>query len=104
MGPRKHRCKWPATHPTREFAAESFPLGQVSLYCPPPDQSDSSRFHECVQRTQFRRNAPLDDAISALEGSARPDQFTLRRLKKQKLVLKDQIVKIEDQLIPDIIA
>ena len=51
-----------------------------------------------------REHRDLDDAISALEGSARPDQFTLRRLKKQKLVLKDQIVKIEDQLIPDIIA
>lgn len=51
-----------------------------------------------------REHRDLDDAISALEVSARPDQFTLRRLKKQKLVLKDQIVKIEDQLIPDIIA
>jgi hypothetical protein len=30
--------------------------------------------------------------------------LTLRRLKKQKLSLKDQIVKFEDQLIPDIIA
>ena len=44
----------------------------------------------------------LDD--SALEETGRPDQLTLRRLKKQKLSLKDQIVKIEDQLIPDIIA
>jgi len=51
-----------------------------------------------------REHRDLDDAISALEHSARPDQFTLRRLKKQKLGLKDQIVKIEDQLIPDIIA
>ncbi len=51
-----------------------------------------------------REHRDLDDAISALEQSARPDQFTLRRLKKQKLGLKDQIVKIEDQLIPDIIA
>jgi hypothetical protein len=46
----------------------------------------------------------LDEAIHALEGTGRPDQLTLRRLKKQKLSLKDQIVKIEDQLIPDIIA
>ncbi len=36
--------------------------------------------------------------------AGRPDQLTLRRLKKQKLALKDQIVRIEDQLIPDIIA
>ncbi|SEN74913.1 hypothetical protein SAMN04488103_107122 [Gemmobacter aquatilis] len=46
----------------------------------------------------------LDEAIHVLETMGRPDQLTLRRLKKQKLCLKDQIVKIEDQLIPDIIA
>lgn len=46
----------------------------------------------------------LDDAIRALEISVLPDQLALRRLKKQKLSLKDRIVKLEDQLIPDIIA
>lgn len=46
----------------------------------------------------------LDAAIHALEEAGLPDQLTLRRLKKQKLSLKDQIVKIEDKLIPDIIA
>ena len=51
-----------------------------------------------------REHRDLDEAISALEMSGRPDQLTLRRLKKQKLSLKDQIVKFEDQLIPDIIA
>ncbi len=51
-----------------------------------------------------REHRDLDEAIAALELNARPDQLTLRRLKKQKLCLKDQIVKIEDQLIPDIIA
>jgi hypothetical protein len=51
-----------------------------------------------------REHRDLDEAISALELSGRPDQLTLRRLKKQKLSLKDQIVEFEDQLIPDIIA
>ncbi len=51
-----------------------------------------------------REHRDLDEAIHALEVTGRPDQLTLRRLKKQKLQLKDQIVKIEDQLIPDIIA
>jgi hypothetical protein len=51
-----------------------------------------------------REHRDLDEAIAALELSGRPDQLTLRRLKKQKLALKDQIVKFEDQLIPDIIA
>ncbi len=51
-----------------------------------------------------REHRDLDEAVHALELNGRPDQLTLRRLKKQKLALKDQIVKIEDQLIPDIIA
>lgn len=51
-----------------------------------------------------REHRDLDEAIHALETAGRPDQLTLRRLKKQKLSLKDQIVKLEDQLIPDIIA
>lgn len=46
----------------------------------------------------------LDEAIHALEISGRSDQLTLRRLKKQKLMLKDQIARIEDILTPDIIA
>lgn len=46
----------------------------------------------------------LDEAIRALELNGRPDPLVLRRLKKQKLALKDQIAKIEDRLIPDIIA
>ena len=45
----------------------------------------------------------LDAAILALEsGGADPLQLT--RLKKRKLGLKDQITKINDQLLPDIIA
>jgi hypothetical protein len=51
-----------------------------------------------------REHRDLDAAIHALEETGRPDALTLRRLKKQKLFLKDQIVKIEDMLIPDIIA
>ena len=45
----------------------------------------------------------LDEAISDLHDATR-DALALRRLKKQKLALKDMIVKLEDQLIPDIIA
>ncbi|QCP84261.1 DUF465 domain-containing protein [Cereibacter sphaeroides] len=51
-----------------------------------------------------REHRDLDEAIAAIEACGRGDQLMLRRLKKQKLALKDQIVKIEDQLIPDIIA
>ncbi len=46
----------------------------------------------------------LDDAISQLVEASPNDQFTLNRLKRQKLYLKDQISYFEDQLRPDIIA
>ncbi len=51
-----------------------------------------------------REHRDLDDAIHALEESGRADQLRIRRLKKQKLHLKDQIAQIEDELTPDIIA
>ncbi len=46
----------------------------------------------------------LDAAIDALEAAGSTDQLQIARLKKRKLLLKDQIARIEDYLIPDIIA
>ena len=46
----------------------------------------------------------LDSAISALQEQALGDALQLARLKKRKLVLRDQIQWIEDRLTPDIIA
>ena len=51
-----------------------------------------------------REHRDLDHAIAALDREARGDPLTVRRLKKRKLLLKDQIAKIEDELTPDIIA
>lgn len=46
----------------------------------------------------------LDAAIDALTGAGTRDQLQIARLKKRKLLLRDQIAMIEDYLIPDIIA
>ena len=46
----------------------------------------------------------LDMAIEALEQMVVVDQLQIQRLKKRKLVLKDRITFIEDQITPDIIA
>ena len=46
----------------------------------------------------------LDAAIEALRGMAAPDQLQVARLKKRKLRLKDEIAKLEDMRVPDIIA
>jgi hypothetical protein len=46
----------------------------------------------------------LDDVIDALVGNPAQDQLQLQRLKKRKLLLKDQIQRLRTRLIPDIIA
>lgn len=46
----------------------------------------------------------LDEAIRAMEERASMDMLSLRRMKKRKLALKDQIARIEDEITPDIIA
>lgn len=46
----------------------------------------------------------LDAAIDALTAAGSTDQMQIARLKKRKLQLKDQIMMLEDYLIPDIIA
>ncbi|WP_394730800.1 YdcH family protein [Altererythrobacter sp. GH1-8] len=46
----------------------------------------------------------LDAAIIALNQAGSTDQLQIARLKKRKLLLKDQIAQIEDTLLPDIIA
>jgi hypothetical protein len=46
----------------------------------------------------------LDTVIAALEAVARVDQLQLVRLKKRKLRLKDEIMRLESRLIPDLPA
>jgi len=50
------------------------------------------------------KHRDLDEAIQALVERGTSCQFTILRLKKQKLTLKDRISQIEDRLTPDIIA
>ena len=49
-------------------------------------------------------HSDLDTVISKLMTTPPVDFIQLQRLKKRKLALKDEIQKIESQLIPDIIA
>jgi hypothetical protein len=51
-----------------------------------------------------REHRDLDEAIAALHDKGSADMLTIKRLKKQKLALKDRIALIEDRLLPDIIA
>lgn len=46
----------------------------------------------------------LDDVIARLVEDQLTDQLQIRRLKRRKLMLKDQITMLEQQLVPDIRA
>ena len=46
----------------------------------------------------------LDDVIARLSLDLYVNELQLKRLKKRKLMLKDQITKLEDSMLPDIIA
>jgi hypothetical protein len=52
-------------------------------------------------RTEHR---DLDDVIQRLAETSPFNQLQIQRLKKRKLALKDQIIKLESKLLPDIIA
>jgi len=57
---------------------------------------------ELLQMQQEHRD--LDAAIEALHERVRPDVLLLQRLKRKKLLLKDKIQRMEDDILPDIIA
>jgi hypothetical protein len=63
---------------------------------------------EIELKTQLERlrqeHRDLDAAIEALQIAPGSDILQIQRLKKRKLVLRDRITFIEDQLTPDIIA
>ena len=64
------------------------------------------------ERTAFRteidrlreEHRDLDTAIEALRHLGTVDQLQVQRFKKRKLVLRDRISFLEDQVTPDIIA
>ena len=49
-------------------------------------------------------HSDLDAVIERLGGDLPFDQLKLQRLKKRKLVLKDEIAKLRSRILPDIIA
>lgn len=65
------------------------------------EQLDVLRIQLGVLRQEHR---DLDDAIRALEATGTANMLTVKRLKKQKLALKDKIAVLEDRTTPDIIA
>lgn len=66
-----------------------------------PEEERAARLRLAQLRQEHR---DLDAAIDAMLSSNNPDQLQLTRMKKRKLSLRDLISKVEDELLPDIIA
>jgi hypothetical protein len=69
------------------------------------DNVDRELFRN-VQKLRALRieHRDLDEVIARLSLDIHIDELQLKRLKKRKLALKDQILMLESQLIPDLNA
>ena len=55
-------------------------------------------------QTLLSEHRDLDDVIERISDAVPFDQLQVQRLKKRKLILKDQITRLQAFLLPDIIA
>jgi hypothetical protein len=70
------------------------------------DDKVNTQLFERMHRLRELRieHRDLDDVICRLSMDLYVDELQLRRLKKRKLMLKDQIMRLESELIPDLNA
>ncbi|MDR2216446.1 MAG: YdcH family protein [Nevskiaceae bacterium] len=69
------------------------------------DNVDRELFRNIEKLRQLRiEHRDLDHVISRLQLDMHVDEVQMRRLKKRKLILKDQIALLESQAIPDLNA
>lgn len=69
------------------------------------DNVNTQLFERISRLRELRiEHRDLDDVICRLSLDIYIDELQLRRLKKRKLMLKDQILRLESELIPDLNA
>ena len=69
----------------------------------PLSDEEKAQIRQRLQALEVEHH-DLDDVIDRLAIDPAQDRLQLQRLKKRKLLLKDQIAKLRTRLIPDIIA
>jgi hypothetical protein len=69
----------------------------------PLTEEEKAQIRQRLQALEIEHH-DLDDVIDRLVGDPSQDRLQLQRLKKRKLMLKDQIQRLRTRLIPDIIA
>jgi hypothetical protein len=69
------------------------------------DNVNRELFRNVEKLRQLRiEHRDLDEIIARLTLDIHVDELQLKRLKKRKLMLKDQITRLESELIPDLNA
>jgi hypothetical protein len=82
-------------HPPREIESDRGAMGLSNA---------EERAIRAQIETLRMEHSDLNDVIDRLMEQPVVDQLQLQRMKKRKLALKDQILRLENMLIPDIIA
>jgi hypothetical protein len=67
------------------------------------DETGRADLRRQIERLR-EEHRDLDSAIDALAAAGAADQLQMQRLKKRKLVLRDRLARLDDELTPDIIA
>jgi hypothetical protein len=67
---------------------------------PPTDPLELARIAQRLAQLRLEHR-DLDSAIARLQADIDADELSVKRLKKRKLQLKDNIAKLESALIPD---
>ena len=67
------------------------------------DDANRAEVRRQIERLR-EEHRDLDAAIEALAAAGAVDQLQTQRLKKRKLILRDKLTQLEDELTPDIIA
>lgn len=80
-------------------------MGRVFTGMTDEDKVNTQLFARMQRLRELRiEHRDLDDVICRLSMDLYVDELQLRRLKKRKLLLKDQILRLESELIPDLNA
>jgi hypothetical protein len=84
---------------TRKIRDRSEPMAEIE------DNVDRELFRNFEKLRQLRiEHRDLDEIITRLALDIHVDEIQMKRLKKRKLLLKDQIARVESLLIPDLNA
>jgi len=81
------------------------PRGATAAMAETENNVDRELFRNVEKLRQLRiEHRDLDEVIARLSMDIHTNELQLKRLKKRKLMLKDQITRLESELIPDLNA